>query len=182
VSILDSLLSVASGGITGLIGTAVQGYYTYKSKQLDIQLEQSKFSHELEQRKLDAVIMEKEYAARTQIADITATAEVDKADAAALAASYATEPQQYSEKSLLTHAQNWILVLLDAFRAVIRPSLTLYLCAITTVIYLQARALLGTDLPSDIAAGLVTKIIDTILFLTVTAVTWWYGSRAHGKK
>lgn len=178
MALLDSLLSVASGGITGLIGTAVQGFYQYKSKQLDIQLEQSKFSHELEQRKLDAEIMEKEYAARTQIAEVNANAEVDKADAAALAASY-NEPARYSEPTLLTHTQNWVMVALDGLRAIIRPGLTIYLCAITTMIYVQTRGLINGD-PGD-SFALLTKLIDTILYLTTTCVLWWFGSRNKTK-
>ncbi len=180
MSILDSVLSVISGGATGLIGTAVQGYYTYQSKKLDIDLEKSKAANEIELRKIDIQLQAAEWASRTQIAEVTAQGETDKADAQALAASYLNEPQQYTEKTLLTHAQNWIFVFLDAFKAVIRPGLTIYLCAITTMIYIQTRGLIKTDVGDSFA--LLQKLVDTILYLTTTCVLWWFGSRNKVKK
>ncbi len=179
MSILDSILSIASGGITGLVGTAVQGYYTYKSKQLDIDLEKTKAQNEIELRKIDIQMQTAEWASRTQIAEITTQGEVDKADTQALVASY-NEPVQYSEKTLLTHAQEWVMVGLDALRAIIRPGLTLYLCAITTMIYIQTKGLINSN--SGDSFALLTKLIDTVLYLTTTCVLWWFGSRNKVKK
>ena len=174
MSILDSILSVASGGLTGLVGTVVSNVYTYKSKQLDIELEKTKFSNELEQRKLDAVIMEKEYAAKTQIAEISANAETNKADAAALTASY-NEPTRYSNPTLLSTTQEWVMIGLDALKAIIRPGLTIYLCVLTSLIYSQTRGLLTTAENDSVA--LLTKLVDTILYLTTTCILWYFGSR-----
>lgn len=182
MDILSGLTSILGGGITGLIGSIANNVYAFKLKKLDIELETQKAMNEIELRKLDNASMELEWKARTTIADITATADVDKADAAALAESYKLEPQQYSEKTLLTHSQNWVMVLLDALRAVIRPGLTIYLAILTTLIYLQVRAMLGQSVPADQASSILVKIIDTVLYLTVTVVSWWFGSRAGGKK
>ncbi len=179
MSILDSVLSVMSGGITGLVGTALQGYYTYKSKQLDIDLEKNKAANEIELRKIDIQMQAQEWASRTQIAEITAQGETDKADANALIASY-NEPQQYSEKSMLSHTQEWVMVGLDALKAIIRPGLTVYLCAITTMIYLQTRAMIGDNTGDSFAV--LQKLIDTVLYLTTTCVLWWFGSRNKVKK
>lgn len=179
-SALSSVLSVVSGGATGLIGTAVQGYYTYKSKQLDIDLEKTKAANELEQRKLDIQMQAAEWASRTQIAEITTQGETDKADADTLKAAYATEPQQYSEKSLLTHGQEWLMVALDFLRGIIRPGLTLYLCGITTMIYMQTRGLITTNQSDSFA--LLQRLVDTILYLTTSCVLFWFGSRVKVKK
>ena len=179
MSILDSILSVVSGGVTGLIGTVVGNIYMYKSKQLDIDLEKTKAANELAQRKLDAEIQAQERASRTKVAEITTAGQVDVADAAALAASY-NEPQQYSEKSLLTHGQEWIMVFLDALRAVIRPGLTIYLCGITTMIYIQTRSLISGN-PGD-SFALLERLIDTILYLTTSVILWWFGSRNKTKQ
>ncbi len=179
MSILDSILSIASGGITGLVGTAVQGYYTYKSKQLDIDLEKTKAQNEIELRKIDIQMQTAEWASRTQIAEITTQGEVDKADAQALVASY-NEPVQYSEKTLLTHAQEWVMVGLDAFKAVIRPSLTVYLCVLTSLIYVQTRGLITSNQVDSFAV--LQKLIDTILYLTTTCILWYFGSRNKVKQ
>jgi len=96
MSILDSVLSVASGGLTGVIGSAVSAVYAFKSKQLDVELEKSKFQNEIELKKADAAIAAQEWAARTQVADITATAQVDAEDAKAFAVAQQSEPQRYA--------------------------------------------------------------------------------------
>ena len=181
MSILDSLLSLASGGVTGLIGTAIGGYYTYQSKKLDIELEKTKLANEIELKKADAAIMQQEWAARTQIAQTTADAQVEAEDAKGFAASLTSEPQRYATGSLTT-TQNWLMVFLDFFRGIIRPSMTLYLTILTTIIYLQARQILGGGMSAEQATGLVGKIIDTVLYLTSTVTLWWFGSRVHDKK
>lgn len=180
MDILGAVTSILGGGITGLAGTVIQSVYTYKSKQLDIDLEKTKAANELEQRKLDGQLMAQEWAARTQVATITAQSETDKADAAALAASYATEPQQYSEKSLLTHSQEWVMVMLDALKAVIRPSMTIYLCVLTSLIYFQTRALVSAGQGDSFA--LLERLVNTILYLFTTVTLWWFGSRNKAKQ
>lgn len=179
MSILESVLSVISGGATGLIGTAVQSVFQYKSKVLDVELEKQKGLNEIEQRKLDIEAQKQEWASKTQIAEITTQGETDKADAATLMASYQLEPQQYAEKSLLTHAQNWLFVLVDTLKAVIRPGLTIYLCGITTLIYIQTRGLISTN--QGDAFALLEKLVNTILYLTTSVILWWFGSRNKSK-
>lgn len=177
MSILDSVLSVISGGATGLIGTAVQSVYQYKTRQLDIDLEKTKAANEIEKIKLDIEMQKQEWSSRTQIATIQTTGEVDKADAAALVASYDMEPKQYSEKSLLTHGQEWIMVLLDALRAIIRPGLTVYLCVVTSLIYFETRGLIQIVDNQTNAFALLEKLVNTILYVTTTCILWWFGSR-----
>lgn len=180
-SIFSGLTSVATGGITGLFGTAIGAIFTYKSKQLDIELQKQKYANDVAMKDLDSKIMAQEWSARTQVAQVNADAAKDTEDSKAFAASLTSEPIRYAEGPL-TSKQNWFMVLLDFFKGLIRPSLTLYLAALTTMIYLQAHALMGHDIPADQATALVTRIIDTVLYLTTTVVLWWFGSRAHDKK
>lgn len=179
MSVLDSVLSVLSGGFTGILGTAIQSVYQYKTRKLDIDLEKQKGLNEIEQRKLDIEQTKQEWASRTQIAEITTAGEVDKADAELLGKSYELEPQQYSEKTLLTRAQNWMFVIVDALRAIIRPGLTIYLAAITTMIYIQTRGLITTNQADSFA--LLEKLVNTILYLTTSCVLFWFGSRNKTK-
>ena len=71
MSILDSVLSVLSGGATGLIGTAIQSVYQFQTRKLDIELEKTKAANEIEMRKLDIQQTSMEWANRTQIAQVT---------------------------------------------------------------------------------------------------------------
>lgn len=181
MDILGSVASILSGGVTGLIGTAVGSYYTYKDKQLDIELEKTKLANELELKKADAAIMAQEWAAKTQVAQIETKGAVSAEEAKAFTVSLTSEPQRYATGPL-TVAQNWFMVLLDLFRGVIRPSMTVYLIVLTTCIYAQARALIGEGMSAEQAVGLVGKIVDTVLYLTSTAILWYFGSRIHDKK
>lgn len=175
---LGFLSSIFGGGVTGLLGAGLQRVMDYKSKQLDLELEQKKMEHEIELRKADAAIMAQEWAARTQVATIEAGAKVDVADSAAFAASFATEPQKYSQGAALTPAQVWVMVLLDLFRGVVRPAMTVYLCIIVTMLYLDAQAIAAVRPVKDTdVLALLTKITDAILYIWTTVSLWWFGTR-----
>lgn len=148
------------GGITGLIGGIAEKITAYKTKQLEIELEKQKFANELALRKVDAEIMAQEWAARTKVADIEATAKVEVEDSKAFATSYQMEPKTYGIK--------W----LDALRGSIRPALTLYLCAVVTLMYMR----------TDGGSINAQSVADTILYLSVTSVCWWFGSRGVKSK
>ncbi len=177
MDLLTGLTSILGGGITGLIGSVTQRVFEYKSKKLDIELQAAKFANEIALKKVDAELMAQEWAARTKVADIEATAQVETEDAKAFSAALTSEPKLYHEGGLTPH-QNWLMVILDFIRGFIRPGLTLYLCAITTVIYVKASKLLsGETILPGMAYDLVTQIINTILYLTSTCVLFWFGTR-----
>lgn len=173
----NAIGGVVSGGLTGLLGIGVQRIFEYKSKQLDVQLNKDKYAHEVDMKKADAEIMAQEWAARTKIAATAAVAQENVADSQAFSAALTSEPQRYADPSKLNTAQEWIMVFLDFVRGMVRPSLTLYLCVITTIIYYQAHQLIGQGLNVDQAVGLVSRIIDTVLYLTTTCVLFWFGTR-----
>ena len=169
--------SVLSGGATGLLGVVAQRYADYKNRELDIQLQAQQHLHELAMRDKDAAMLDKEWAGKIQIAETEARSAVDKSDADAFAGSYALEPQRYSTGTF-SKGQQWMLVLLDVFRGSVRPALTVYLCALTTMIYIQSRALLAAeDLSTADALGITQLIVGTILYLTTTVTLWWFGTR-----
>jgi len=69
-------------------------------------------------------------------------------------------------------------VIIDFIRGIVRPGLTVYLCALTTMIYVQARELLGKeDMTLASAIELEKLIVQTILYLTTTCILWWFGTR-----
>jgi len=179
MNIADIVGGFLSGGATGLIGVAVQRVYEYKSKQLDIEMQAKQFDHEVAMRKADAEIMAQEWASRTKVAEVEASGKEAVADSQAFSVALTSEPQRYSDPSKVSQAQEWIFVFLDAIRGAIRPTLTIYLCAITTVIYFQAKDLLGNGAPikPDDAVDMVKLIVETVLYLTTTCVLFWFGTR-----
>ena len=173
MNILDLASSVLTGGATGLIGAAISRFADYKTESL-------KYRSELELRKADAEIMAAEWAARTKVAQVEADAVVEKADAASFAASF-NEPERYSAGVVPSRGEGWLLVLVDCLRAIIRPGLTIYLCAITTYLYWDAHRYLGALGVMDVTK-LVNQIVSTILYLTTVVVAWWFGTRVGKEK
>ena len=184
LEILGTLVgSIFSGGATGIIGVIAQRFADYKNKQLDMELEKQRFSQQVEMKRIDAEIMKEEYAAKKEIVQVETAGATDVADAQALAASFAMEPKRYSNEATLTPGQNWLMILLDFFRGAIRPALTLYLCALVTVIYFLARdKVKAEDLDADQALDLLKLLIGTILYVWTTCTLWWFGTRNKQKQ
>lgn len=181
MGITEIITSLFGGGLTGLLGSIVTHVADYKSKQLDAQMQTAKLANDVEMKKADAAIMAQEWAARTQITQIETSGASDVAASQAFAASYSLEPKQYSEGLKPSPSQAWLLFLLDFVRGSVRPALTLYLCILSTLIYLQARALIGHGLDAAESAGITKQVVHAILYLTTCSVLWYFGTRAPQK-
>lgn len=179
MGIWEVVTSLFGGGLVGLLGSVITNVMQWQTKKLELQAQSQKMAHELAMRRVDGELMAQEWAARTKVAEVEAGAKVEVADAEAFGKSFETE-YRFSEGITATPAQNWLLILLDAARAVVRPALTVYLCAITTWLYMDAHKLLrADDFSQTQAEALVLKIVHTILFLTTTCVLWWFGTRTR---
>ncbi len=174
---MDLLGLITSGGITGLFGAALDKTFGYFTKKQELKAQESRQKHEVEMRKADAEIMAQEWAARTKVAEVEGETRMDVAASEAFAKSF-NEPQMFSERN-----HHWSMTLLDFLRGIVRPGLTVYLAGITTVMYFQARQLLG-DVPVDQAAltAFLNKITDSIVYLAMTSTMWWFGVRSDRKK
>ena len=156
---LETLLS---GAVTGLLGSAVSGFFAYKSKKLDIELNNNKYLHEV------------------KMVEIKAAAAVDVEDSKAFKEAQGNEPKKFYEGTEYTPFQRWLMIGLDFIRGAVRPVLTWYLCIITTIIYFKAERVMNLDtMMPGMAYDLVNQIINTVLYLTVTAVCFWFGSRGN---
>lgn len=180
---LDGLLSVFTGGLTGIIGVAIQRFTEYKTKQLEAEMAKDKMAHEIDMKHADAEIMQQEWASRTKVAEIEGAAKESVADAGAFDTALTSEPKRYSDETKTTNEQQWMFVMLDFVRGAVRPALTIYLCGITTVIYVQSKNLLGSStFTPDQAYNLTAQIIETVLYLTTTCVLFWFGTRNKEKR
>lgn len=170
--------NIFSGGATGLIGVILQRFADYKNKQLDMQLESQRHMNAVELRRVDAEIMKQEWAAKTELAKTEAAGKEAVADAEAFAASFKLEPERYSDGVKPTRGQAWLLVILDTLRGSIRPLLTLYLCALMTVVWVQASGVLNKeDLDATAALDVWKMVVGSILYLSTTCILWWFGTR-----
>lgn len=175
LSILGSLFA---GGATGLLGVVFQRAFDWLHEREVLKQKQADQQFELEKRKIDIQVTQAEWAGRTRVAETEAGAAKDVAETQAFATSLLKEPERYSSVSSLTWGQNWILVLLDFLRGVIRPALTVYLCALTTYVWWQVKQLISTeDLDPDAVLEIWKMVVNTILYLTTTCILWWFGTR-----
>jgi len=173
--------SIFSGGATGLIGVVLQRFADFKNKQLDMKLEMQRAENEIAKRRVDAEIMAQEWAGRLKVAQEEGATAKDVADTNAFAQSLWKEPDRYSYAATLTPRQQWVMVILDALRGVVRPFLTIYLCALTTYVWYQVRTTLASeDLDMTAALEVWKMVVGQILYLTTTVVLWWFGTRNKG--
>ena len=152
---MEAILSLVTGGATGLIGTALSGvmkYFTNKQEQ----------SHELKVMEMELKHMDKEAEVALKIEERKQEGAEAQAAWAGLEASYREAGQRWS-----TGNSGWI-VFVDVVRGLMRPVLTLCLVMLMGVIYFM----LGPDAPT-----MQGQIINTILYLATSAVLWWFGSR-----
>lgn len=183
-TVLGLIGSVFSGGLTGLLGVAFQRFFDFLHVKQELAMKRVDHEHEINMRRVDGELMAQEWAQRTKVAEIEAAGKEAVADAGAFAASFAMEPKQYSQRVKTGPVTGFMLVLLDLIRGIIRPGLTVYLCAITTMVYLEAKAvivMLGKTLDPVAAMDTYTMIVQTILYLTTTCVLWWFGTRNKAK-
>ncbi len=180
----SAISSILSGGATGLLGVAFQRFFDFLKVKQEIEMKRLDQAHEIALRRADAEIMAQEWAARTQVATIEAGSREAVAAENSFAASFAMEPKQYSARVKPGPVAGFLLVLLDFLRGIVRPGLTVYLCVITTLIYLEARAILAAidwALDTAQAVSIHERIVATILYLTTTCVLWWFGTRNKQK-
>lgn len=171
--------SVLGGGATGLLGVIAQRYADFQNRKLDIELRKADHEHEIAMREADSKIVAQEWAGRVHVADADADARVAESDGQVMIASYGLEPKQYSAGQRMTKNQAWLALALDVFRGAVRPGLVVYLCYMTSLIYIESKRL-GSVLTADQSFEMYKLIIGTILYLFTTTVLWWYGTRNKG--
>jgi hypothetical protein len=181
---MGAILALLTGGATGLLGVVFQRFFDFLKVKQELQVMKLKFENDREMRKIDAEMLDKEWAHRTKKAEIETAGAIEVEDSKGFATSLIDVNKMLSERIKPTKAQGWVLLVLDAIKTLVRPSLTVYLCWITTMIYLEAQMLLTAyqyTMGSDHALAMVDKIVATILYLTTTCVLWWFGTRNKQK-
>jgi hypothetical protein len=182
---MTGMLSGIAGVLSGVGGSLITNIFNlFTTKQKD--------KHEIEL--IDARIREMEAESKLKIQEIQIQGEIQKEVAAQ--GSFDVS-QKYGNKSLIESEMilklfesrwtRWMGVLLvflmatvDVVRAAMRPGITIALMIITGALsweYIQ----IAVKSKSLIDAATITMIFDCIIYLTFTAVGWWFGDRTIGK-
>lgn len=176
----QGLLAILSGGATGLLGIVFQRVFDHWKQKQELDKIKVQHAHELAMKRADAEIMKEEYAQRVKLAQVEGETAREVADSQAFAASFATEPKRYSEGVKVGKIGAFLLVCADVLRAIVRPGLTIYLAWISTAIYLQSvrtLTLVNATTNQTMLVKLHEQIVLTLLYLFVTCVLWWFGTR-----
>lgn len=163
---LDLIMSVVSGGATGLVGMLLSGVLSFFK-------ERGERDHELKLRSLDIELAKAEASSAERVAAVEAESASEQAEMAALEASY----REASARMSRPH-DGFLLQLVDFVRGMTRPVLTWGLVGLVAWIYFSLSGELAVD-------ELRNRIIQTVLYLATAAVLWWFGQRmvdGRGKK
>jgi len=189
---------VILGGVTGLIGNAFTTWFKYKNAKMENE-------HKENMVKLESQAMVQEAQMQIEVTKSRIEGEVELADAAAFDTSQEVGNQKlFHEKwiDMLMEAgrtkkwTGWIynligtfiaaaFALVDWLNAAMRPSLTIYLVASSSYITYLAWQIMqqaGLDaMTATQAVGIFNQVTSTMIFLAVSAVTWWFGDRTMSK-
>ena len=185
---------IFGGGLTGLVGTIWSGYN--KRKQL-----KEEHAHELAVAKLDAENTRAEAKMNLLITEtkIDGLRNIEEEKSFALSQKVGNEKllsggllgKLFNQQGYANFFALPVGVLLcflfglaDLLKGLARPAITIYLLIVSTWISQKAWQVLqsvGEPLTATQASGLVEQVIAVVLYLTTTAVTWWFGDRMNEK-
>ena len=167
----DALTTIVSGGVTGILGSAVQSYTNYKMVELQGKQEDKRLAHDKDMVKIEAE-------ANLSIAEQERSAQNDLYQQNLQLASYQHDKATYVAGNT---APVWIVALLgmvDVLRGLVRPCLTTYMAIVVTFILFEANTLLGdASVSTEQAVNLAGDIWQTVIYLATTIFFWWFGQR-----
>ncbi|MFH1982251.1 MAG: hypothetical protein ABIL58_10420 [Pseudomonadota bacterium] len=193
-AVAGGLFTGGLGAITGLFGSIVTGWVKLKTLK-----EVNRHDEVMVKAQSDASIAEIKANIRRDEVQTQGAIELKEADGFIQSSLLATQKQFITGDVLTSLTGNesaflrWVgafvtvvMAFADALSATMRPFMTYYLlCASTWVTYLAWKLATaangGAAMTAAFAQNLLTQVILTILYLTVTAVTWWYCDRRQAK-
>ena len=163
---ITALLS--SSGLGAILGVAG----SWLTKREERALAKDRFKHEEAMSALAIQELEKESELNIQMA------EVEGAIAADIQAGEAF--QESLKEQSMTYGSRFV----NSVRGLMRPGITIFLLGVATWLTVNVYQLAGglEAMPEQQVMDLFTEIVAQILFLTTTAVTWWFGSRPSSKR
>lgn len=185
---------VILGGITGLIGSCVTAISNFKTQKLKNEHDEKMYDFKIQElgAKTDAAI---------KITEAKISGAVELADSAAYTESQKASTVKYVSDSWIeklfsmTGYLSWISVpvglllamalgFVDFLKGLMRPGLTLYLTAATSwVTYTAYKLVQQSETVVSITESLAiyNRVIDIVIYLTVSCITWWFADRRMAK-
>ena len=180
MGITEIIGAIFGGGATGLLGSLVNSVGDYFKIR-------EKHRHDEKMAEVETEHLKMEIERDVVIAKQEAAAEMETAAAETQAESYKSDARAYLPAGSVKDSAGiaWLMAVVDFMRGLVRPVLTLFLVVISWLIYLQTSQILAATGPAmdpEQAYNLIRIIIIGLLYLTFTAVGWWFGSRSKFDK
>ena len=171
-ALLSILTSTGAGGIIGVVGS----WLTKREERKNIQLQFERDVKLAEIRKDEAKI---EADHELALAD----KQIERAQVEGSVAIDQAEIEAFTD-GLKEQSKNYGIKAVDGIRGLMRPLITVYLLVIATLLTLKINQLVGglDSLEMSELKGIYDNVINQMLFLTATAVTWWFGSRPSSQR
>ncbi len=191
-------LDIILGGVTGLIGNAFTTWFKFKNAKMQ-------YEHEEKMVDLETTAMIKEAEMNIQVTQSRIEGEIELADAAAFTTSQKVGQEKLFHEKWIEmimeagRADKWYsfifkitgavisasFAFVDWLNAMMRPTLTLYLIGASTYITILAWEIMQSHglvtMTSMQAIAIFNQVSSTMIFLTVSCVTWWFGDRTMSK-
>lgn len=184
------ILEGAVGILTGLIGNAFTAFFNLKTQKL-------KNEHEQTMVKLETEAMIAETQANIKVTEAKVQGELLTLEEANYGKNLELGNKSLVSSEMINKLFDspwtaWLgsfLVFMmgvtDVLRGIMRPGLTLYLVGLTSWLTWYASDLLsGKEGLMDVlqAQAIFSEVVRIVIYLTVSAVTWWFADRQLAKR
>lgn len=187
----DILASILGGGLTGLIGNVLTSFTNFKMQKLKNQHEEKMSELDMQTIRLEAEMNVKVTQAETEgkisLADMEALkTSLEDAQKPLFQASYMDKLMKSPWTAWIGAILSFLFGIVDFLKHLARPALTYYLMGVSTwitiIAYQTVEKATGAS-PLDLVKSLelFDKITTTMIYLTVSCVSWWFADRRIAK-
>ena len=180
---LELLGSALAGGATGLLGSLfsdVTGYFNTKQQNKHVE-EMSK--HELKVMEMEGQLADRAAESERDRIQLMTDGEIAKAEEDSFQDALKDDSKILASASKSTSK---LLIITAFIRTMVRPTLTIYLSILTTMIYYKSHVIIEKSgeafWGSAQAFEIHSDIVNTIIYLTTTSVLFWFGQRKKTAK
>ena len=182
-SVLDLFTGGVAGGISGIIGSVATGWFKLKVMKAERENKKLDNDYKLEEIRETSKAIIAEAEANMQITRIEKEGELELTEAKTLGSVVKAAMQPLFKESYMEKLPGWaagtiafLFALMDIFKSMIRPSLTLY--AMVLVTWLAAKTY---QLNPKAVIASADMIVTAIIYMAVSAFTFWFLDRRMEK-
>jgi hypothetical protein len=184
------ILETVLGTITGFAGTILTSVLNFKQQR-----EKNKHDIELLKAQTDATIKEAE--ANIRVSEIQVAGDIQRIETQGWLETLKQNSTPAIDAKVIDRllsggsvmrffgiTLSFLMGFVEFMKGIMRPGLTLYILVLATVVTFKSIDIInahGDVLSVDDANLIFANAMDTIWYLAITLVTWWFGDRRTAK-